>query len=295
MSTEPWTVGRLLKWTTDYFKQRSFENPRLDAEVLLAHVRGCERIRLYTAFEEVADDEQREAFRELVRRRASGTPVAYLVGHREFFSLSFDVTPDVLIPRPETEHLVTELLDRAKELAPLFEPPLSIADVGTGSGAIAVATAKQLPTCQVTAVDLSEAALAVARGNVEKHEVADRVRFVHGDLLAKLPAEPTFHIVASNPPYVSEREFAELDVQVREHEPRMALVAGPQGTEIIARLINEAAERLHVGGWLLMELSPMIEAASRELILAHGDFHEPRVTKDLAGLARVIQAQRQAR
>src|SRR5690349_22822695 len=136
MSTDSWTIGRLLKWTTDFLKQRGAESPRLDAEVLLAHARGCERIQLYTSFEEDASETLRADFRALVKRRSEGTPVAYLVGKREFYSLPFEVTPDVLIPRPETEHLVVELLDRAKEFP--AGTALEIADVGTGSGIIAI-------------------------------------------------------------------------------------------------------------------------------------------------------------
>src|SRR3981081_1373667 len=165
---EQWTIGRLLAWTTDYLKRQGAESPRLDAEILLAAVRNCQRIQLYTSFDEPADEPTRERFRELVRRRAEGTPVAYLVGHKEFYSLSFRVSPDVLIPRPETELLVVRLLDIAKSCpAAKTGPveanaaPFTIADVGTGSGIIAICAAKHLPGARVTAIDISPAALAV--------------------------------------------------------------------------------------------------------------------------------------
>lgn len=288
MPPESWTIGRLLKWTTDFLKQRGAESARLDAEVLLAHARGCERIQLYTSFEEEASETLRTQFRELVKRRADGTPVAYLVGKREFYSLSFAVTPDVLIPRPETEHLVVELLDRAKELG--ADAPLEIADVGTGSGILAICAAKNLPHATVMAIDLSPAALEVARRNAAKHGVADRIEFIESDLFAKLDADRRFHFVVSNPPYVSEAEYAALAPDVRDHEPRLALIAGPTGTSVIERLIPAAAERLHAGGRLMVELSPMIEPAVRELVEKDGRFEPPVTIKDLAQHSRIVSA-----
>lgn len=291
--TDVWTIGRLLTWTTDFLKRHGSESPRLDAEVLLAHSRGCQRIELYTAFTDVADDAVRASFRELVKKRADGTPVAYLVGRREFYSLSFQVSPAVLIPRPETELLVIETLDRIKLLA--GDEPVRIGDVGTGSGAIAVSLAKHSTRAQLTAIDLSDDALAVARANAAEHGVADRIEFMRGDLLSGLPAEPTFAFFVSNAPYVSESEWTGLVREVRDHEPRLALVGGPTGSEIIGRLIPQAADRLVDGGWLLLEISPMIEIRVRDLIVADGRFGPPVVKKDLAGLARVVAAQRSPR
>ena len=265
------------------------ESPRLDAEVLLAHVRGCPRIALYTSFDEPADDAVRQQFRELVRRRAEGTPVAYLVGYREFYSLRFEVTPDVLIPRPETEFLVVALLDC------LAKRPASAkraADVGTGSGAIAVCAAKHATNCRVTAIDISSAALVVAAENARKHQVEGRIEFVGGDLLAGLPAAPTFDAIASNPPYVSAAEMEKLPRDVRDFEPHLALLGGERGTEVIARLIPQAAERLIPGGSLLLEISPMIHKDVCELLAADGRFAASSTVKDLAGLPRVVCAQR---
>ncbi len=173
-TTEPWTVMRLLQWTEEYLAQRHSDSPRLDAEVLLATARGCDRISLYTAYHEVADEPTRTAFRELVRRRSEGTPVAYLVGYREFFSRRFRVTPDVLIPRPETEFVLIEMLDRAKSKS---SSNLRIADVGTGSGILAISAALELPTSALTAIDISEAALAVAKANAADHQVTERIQF----------------------------------------------------------------------------------------------------------------------
>jgi release factor glutamine methyltransferase len=288
---DEWTLGRLLAWTTDYLKQNGSESPRLDAEILLATARACHRIELYTAFDEPADEATRERFRELVRRRAEGTPVAYLVGHKEFYSLSFRVTPDVLIPRPETELLVVRLLDLAKRSG-AATAPVTIADVGTGSGIIAVCAARGLHGALVTAIDTSAAALAVARENASKHGVAERIEWFQSDLFAAVPADGRFDFVASNPPYVSSAEFAKLPATVRDFEPRQALEAGPRGTAIIERLIPAAAERLNAGGWLLMEISPMIEMDVRKLLESESALEVHPTIKDLAGLPRVVQARK---
>jgi release factor glutamine methyltransferase len=287
---EPWTIGRLLKWTTDHFRQQGSDSPRLDAEVLLAHARGCQRIELYTTFDEVAGDELRTQYRELVKRRADGVPIAYLVGRKEFYSLSFIVSPDVLIPRPETEHLIVALLDRAKAFP--ADVPLHIADVGTGSGILAVCAAKMLAHANVTAIDISPAALAIAKHNAESLGVADRVAFVESDLFAALPEELMFDFVLSNPPYVSEREFAALERDVREHEPRLALVSGARGVEVIERLIPQAAQRLRPGGWLMLEFSPMIAAEVQRLLETSGHFNAISIERDLAKLQRYALAKR---
>ncbi|MBX9790957.1 MAG: peptide chain release factor N(5)-glutamine methyltransferase [Pirellulales bacterium] len=289
--TETWTVGRLLEWTTTFLKSHGSDTPRLDAELLLAEARGCQRIELYTSFSEEPSESVRTAFRELVKRRADGMPVAYLLGRREFYSLSFRVTPDVLIPRPETEFLVIALLDLVNA-AGQAAAELAIADVGTGSGILAVCAARELPNARVMAVDVSPAALAVARENAERYQVAQRMEFVDSDLLASVPAEQRFDYLVSNPPYVKSSEMASLGPGVAEYEPRVALEAGPRGTEVIERLIAAAAERLRPGGWLLLEISPQLRGEVEQLVTASGAFDSLKVIKDLAGLARVVQAQR---
>jgi release factor glutamine methyltransferase len=287
---DAWTIGRLLQWTADYLKRHDADSPRLDAEVLLAEVLHCQRIELYTRYDELPDEPTRTSFRQLVRRRAEGTPVAYLVGRREFYSLSFRVTPDVLIPRPETEFLVIGLLDLARKLP--AEGELAICDVGTGSGIVAVCAAKQLPRSRVTAIDISPQAIAVARSNAEAHGVAERIEFVQSDLFAAVDAGRRFDFVASNPPYVTEAELAGLMPEVRNHEPRTALAAGPQGTAVIEPLIAQAAARLKPGGHLLIEISPTIHAAVCRLIEAHACYELGPTIKDLARLPRVVQAKR---
>ena len=289
--TEAWTIGRLLNWTTKYLGDQGADSPRLDAEVLLAEARGCKRIELYTSFDEVAAESVRTTFRDLVRRRAEGMPDAYLVGRREFYSMNFRVTPDVLIPRPETELLVIHLLDLAKAIS-ADGASLEVADIGTGSGIIAICAAKNLREARVTAVDISPAALQVAQSNAAEHGVADRMAFVESDLFAAVPPDARFDIVASNPPYVTADEMDQLEPTVRDYEPRTALQAGPSGTAIIERLIPEAAGRLKPGGWLLMEIGHQQGPVVQELLQADGRFDEISLTKDLAGQMRLAQARR---
>lgn len=288
--SEVWTIGRLLQWTTDYLKERSATSPRLDAEILLAAARNCERIELYTAFGEEPAEGIRTKFRELVRRRAAGEPVAYLVGHREFYSLNFRVTNDVLIPRPETEFVVVALLDAVKDLFPKTQP-IRIVDIGTGSGILAICATKSIPDSEVVAVDISPAALDVARSNAESHGVAGRINFVQSDLFQDVAAG-RFHFVISNPPYISAAEMEELPADVAEYEPHTALYGGECGAEIIARLIPAAAKRLLAPGVLIMEINPLIEDTVRELLINDGGFQEPQTVKDLSGEARVVVARR---
>jgi release factor glutamine methyltransferase len=307
---DPWTIGRLLSWTIDYLGRHGADNPRLEAEVLLAHARGCRRIDLYASFGEIADEQTRSDFRDLVRRRAAGTPVAYLVGHREFYSLDFEVTPDVLIPRPETELLVVALLDHVKgrgvggwplgiknenassvtDPSPPSPIPLAIADVGAGSGVLAVCAAKYVPTATVTAIDISSNAIEVAKRNAERHGVSDRIAFFESNLFQNVPAEATFDFIISNPPYVSTAEMDSLAPDVREHEPHIALHAGEHGTSVIAPLVEQSRQRLKSDGVLLIEISPMIAAEVERLIRDTAGFELGATIRDLAGHPRVIQA-----
>lgn len=285
MADDVWTVGRLLNWTTDWLAAKGSEAARLEAEVLLAHVRGCPRIALYTAFDTPVDEAVRGRFRELVKRRGEGEPVAYLVGSREFFSLPFRVTPAVLVPRPETEGLVVRVIDLCK---PLATP--RIIDVGTGSGAIAITLAKHLPQAAITATDISAAALAVARDNAARHGVAERIEFLECDLLGHPRAAGPWDVIVSNPPYVRDDEFETLPRDVRLHEPKGALVSGPTGVEVIERLAAVAAERLASGGWLICEIGPA-EASEAALARQAGLVSAPTI-RDLAGLPRIVQAQK---
>jgi release factor glutamine methyltransferase len=291
MTEQEWTIGRLLSWTADFFGQKNIDAPRLAAEVLLSNALQCQRIELYTRFEEIVNEVARTEFRGLVKRHAAGEPVAYLVGHREFYSLPFTVNAHVLIPRPETEHLVSETLDRFPAKG---SQPLHLCDVGTGSGAIAVCLAKYLPQAKITAIDICPEALAVARANAEKNRVADRIQFCESDLLAQVQGE-SFDAIVSNPPYISETEMADVPDSVKKFEPHRALVgAGADGGQTTRTLIDQALPCLKPSGWLLLETSPMLAATLKSYLEANPGWHRSGVVKDSAGLARVLWAQKQS-
>jgi len=282
-----WTVARILEWTTGHLERHGSETPRLDTEILLARARGCRRIELYTDFDQELSDDQRATMRDLVMRRAAAEPVAYLVGFREFFGLDFQVTPDVLIPRPDTETVVVELLDRARGL----DAP-RVLDVGTGSGCIAITVAVRLPGARVTATDISAAAIEVARGNAGNHGVTDRINFACGDLYSALDPGDHFDVIASNPPYVSRGELEELSDDIRLHEPHAALDGGDDGLDIVRRLVSDAAGHLHPAGWLLLEISPEQAEAVTAMVIDTGMFDTPDITTDLANRDRVVAARR---
>lgn len=281
-----WTVGRIIDWTTQHLKKHGSPTPRLDTEILLAHVRGCRRIQLYTNFDTPLTDAERAAMRTLVQRRAQAEPVAYLVGHREFFSLEMRVTADVLIPRPETELLVLAALEQSQGLA---SP--GILDLCTGSGCVAIACAVRAPNAQVTAVDISPAALAVAQENAATHRVDRRVRFLTGDLFAPLASGELFDIIVSNPPYVSTTEWDSLPPDVR-HEPRLALEAGPDGLSILRRIIQAAPHFLKPGGLLALEFSPEQAPAVLQLAEESHGYSHLQIQKDVAGLQRMLRGTR---
>jgi release factor glutamine methyltransferase len=264
-------------------KLHSLATGRRDAELLLMRVVGRDRAWMMTHADAELTTEQISRFEKWVARRARQEPVQYIVGETEFYGLTLRVTSAVLIPRPETEHLVEAVLARVGRGA-----AVRICDVGTGSGAIAVALAHALPLARVMAVDLSAAALDVARENAERHGVAERVRLVESDLLHAVRGE-RFDVVVSNPPYVAEGEV--LEAQVREYEPREALFAGPTGMEIYPRLIPEAWEVLAPGGWLLMEIGHGQREALAELLMG---WDGVEFVADLQGIPRVAIAQRRA-
>ena len=260
------------------------ERARRDAETLLLHVIRRERAALLGRRKEHLGEPEEEQYSVIVDRRFSGEPIQYILGETEFYGLPFTVTPAVLIPRPETEHLV----EKALELSATLCPHPRILDIGTGSGALAVTLAHLLPTAQVTAIDLSRDALAVAQRNAEGNGVADRVRFLHGDLLGPVEGE-RFELVVSNPPYVPEADRLSLAVEVREHEPEMALFAGEDGLAIYRRLIPAAHVALEPGGWLLMEIGYGQSEAIAALLAASG-FEQIGFTPDLQGIPRVASA-----
>jgi release factor glutamine methyltransferase len=284
-SQPAWTIGRLLDWTVRYLGEKGSESPRLDAEVLLAHALSSKRIDLYTRHTELASEEVRARFKDLIRRRIEGCPVAYLVGRKEFFSLPFEVNPAVLIPRPDTECLVVECLRVAKEI-----PQPRVLDVGTGSGNIAIAIAHQHKGACVTAVDKSPEALAVASRNADRNGVADRVRFLQGDLFEPIPPGERFDFIVSNPPYIPREELSQLPVGVRDYEPHAALDGGQSGFDVFECLVDQARARLSEGGYLLIEIGSPQEAAARQRVSSYPEYDLAKTLLDGSGHPRVLRA-----
>ncbi len=282
---ERWTVQRLLEWTTAHLEKNGSESARLDSEILLAHARQCDRIQLYTRFNEELTNPERDLFRELVKRRAKLEPVAYLVGFREFFGLNFAVTPDVLIPRPDTETLVMEALEYLKEF-----PNASVLEIGTGSGCIPISLATRMKTISLTTVDKSPAALDIAKQNAQKHQVLDRIQFLESDLFESLEKNEPFDLIVSNPPYIPDQDMKILSPDVRLHEPRMALQAGADGLDIIRKLIDQSPYWLKPGGLLMMEIDSEQSKPVCNLINQNSRYQSCQVFKDLAHKDRVVQA-----
>lgn len=288
-STHPNTMPTL-RSTLDQAASRLASGPhpdraRRDAETLLLHITGLSRASLLAHSTDELPPAQAAAFDALIARRSAGEPIQQITGSAEFYGLPFHVTPDVLIPRPETEHLVERALALAGPL-----PAPRILDIGTGSGAIAVALAHTLPHAAVTTIDISPAALAVARENAACCALASRIRFLEGDLLTPVAPEQ-FDLIASNPPYVPETDRPTLSVEVRDFEPALALFAGPDGLAVYRRLIPQAFAALAPGGWLLLEIGYGQRDAIHGLLAASG-FASIAFTADLQGIPRVAEARR---
>jgi release factor glutamine methyltransferase len=278
----PLTAGEALQAARARLAAAS-KHPRRDAEWLLEHALGCDQTALMTHPERVLSAAELEQFERLVERRLASEPMQYLTGEQEFFGLRFEVSPAVLIPRPETEHLVEAMLERFTR-----EDAVRIVDVGTGSGAIAVTLAHALPHSRVTAVDLFPAALEVARRNAERHGVIHRLTLLTSDLLAGV-AGGGFDAVVANPPYIAVEEV--LERQVADYEPHSALYAGPTGLEIYERLIPQAARVLTPGGWLMLEIGYGQSAAVQNLM---NGWAGVTLVNDLQGIPRVVLGQKQS-
>jgi len=274
----------------------------LAAEVLLLNVLGCDRTWLYTHAEDRMDAAASEKFFALIARRAAGEPTQYLTGRQEFWGLEFEVTPAVLIPRPETEHVVEVALERLGPRGLPMDmatgepnPTLQVADIGTGSGCLAVALAHELPHAVIFATDISAAALEVARRNAARHGVCDRIHFLQSDLLTGLRTESRtacgFDLIVSNPPYIAHDTVAWLDREIRDHEPEAALVGGGTGFEIYARLMEQAARSLTSGGIFVVELGWGAAAKVKGMLEAEPDWANIDITNDLAGIPRVLAAE----
>ncbi|MDX2031584.1 MAG: peptide chain release factor N(5)-glutamine methyltransferase [Blastocatellia bacterium] len=282
MASSPPTIAETLRRAGEALRAASIPNDLLDAQTLMAHAIGQDRTYLIVNFNRELTDEQRAAYSDLIARRAAGEPLQYITGHQEFFGLDFEVTPDVLIPRPETELIVEEALRIAAEEA-LAAP--AILDIGTGSGCIALAIARELPEARVIAADISPAALRVAKRNAGRHDLA--ISFVASDLLAAFAETAFADLILSNPPYVAAAEMPTLQREVRDWEPHLALTDAGDGLSFYRRLLAEAPARLKPGGYLLCEMG----YTQSEAISAFVDrrrWEAPRLLDDLQGIPRTI-------
>jgi release factor glutamine methyltransferase len=294
------TLKQTLADAASRLAAQNISSPRMNAELLLMFTLGCDRAYLYAHPERELTGDERSRYEAAQAERARGVPAQYVIGHQEFFGMDFIVTPAVLIPRPETEMVVETVLDilnlkpaagAASEAdAASFRKrgaSMRIADVGTGSGCIALALAKQLPSAEIYATDISAAALEIAKANAARNQLETRVQFLEADLLGDL--RPGFDIIASNPPYVGESAEDQVQLEVRKFEPRGAVFAGLAGTEVIQRLIPAAYDRLRPGGWLVVEISGTIAEETNHLLRAWDDM---RILPDLQGIPRIAMARR---
>lgn len=277
MTTEIWTILKILTWTREYLASKGVENARLEAEWLLCAATGLDRVGLYLNFERPLNETELSAYRNMVARRGRREPLQHILGTQEFFGLEFEVSPQVLIPRHDTETLVTAALEAAPDAT-------LVLDVGTGSGCIAVAIARHLSGAHVTAIDISAAALEVAQRNAERNAV--KVEFLHGSLLEPV-AGRVFDLIVSNPPYISSADIAGLEPEVKHGDPRQALDGGEDGLDIYRRLIPAAEEHLVSGGWLLVEVGAG-QAADVAGLFSGAGFGSIRALPDPGGIERVV-------
>jgi release factor glutamine methyltransferase len=282
-----WSIGRLLNWTSEYFKSKGLEEPLLSAQLLLAKVLGCSKVDLYLRFDQIVDAAKREEFRNLVKRAAEHEPIAYLIGYKDFFSLSFQVSPAVLIPRPETELLVQWLIRKVRGGYVGRGETLKILDIGTGSGCIAVAIAKNLSKpSEIIAVDRSKEALEVARVNIEKHGVGEKVILKESDLFSAIGEGERFDFIVSNPPYVTPEDYAALPKHIQDYEPRGALEAEKGGLAVIEKIVMQGGKYLEPGGFLAMEIGYNQKELVAQLLESNG-YTDVAFELDAADIARI--------
>lgn len=282
-----------LEWSIDRLTQAGVDSPRMEAEVLLAGALGFGREEIYRRPERILNEDEKSVSRDFVGRRVRREPVAHILGHREFWSLDFKITPDVLIPRPETETLIETLLKlQAKLNAEASTGQVRrLLDIGTGSGIIAVVAAREITDCRVTATDLSPDALVVARENADTHDVSDQINFIQGDLFAEVP-ETLYDFIVSNPPYIETKRLPDLMPDVRNFEPTAALDGGVDGLDFYRRIISKASDYLKEGGGLVFEIGETQAEAVSRLFCAEDKYETVNVTKDHSGYDRVVSARK---
>lgn len=293
MVKENWTILKLLRWTAERFQKEGLSSPRLDAEVLLSSALGTDRVGLYSHFDKPLLPDELARYREMIRRRIRREPVAYITGRREFWSLSFKVNRHVLIPRPETEILVAEALEKC--LSRSFGPgDPKVLEIGTGSGAVAVALAKEVSSAVVTATDVSGEALALAEENAARNGVRERIMFLKGDLFSPVEKDRRFHLILTNPPYIPREEMADLLPDVRDFEPVLALDGGRGGLDFYRRVLPEVGDFLLPGGWFLAEIGAGQDQKVLELAGKNPALEAFAFAADLGGIKRVFGARKRS-
>jgi len=279
-----WTIGTILEWTTGYFTQKGIVSARLDAEVLLAYALEVERLYLYLNRDRPLSSAERQRYRTLVGRRARREPLALITGTKEFWSIPFRIVPGVLIPRPETELLVEAVLDQIKDV-----PSPALLEIGTGSGAVAVAVARECPRAHILATDVDTGALKIAALSARNAGVAEAIGLVASDLFSALRPGPMFDVICSNPPYVPSGAVDTLAPEIADFEPRRALDGGPDGLDVIRRLVEDAGGFLREHGVLILEIGDQQETSVKEILGLKGSFRDIQVFSDLSGKPRVVK------
>ena len=288
-----WTVRRLLEWTAGFFASKQLDAPRLSAELLLSHVLNYPRIKLYTDYERTVIDPELGRFRDLVKRAAKNEPIGYLTGRAQFFGLEFEVCTGVLIPRPETETLVENVLQFIRHQSG-FESP-RVLDLCTGSGCVAAAIATNVKSAAVVATDIADAAIACAKINFDRLKLSDRITLLQGDLfdaLENLPDPQPFDLILANPPYIARAQIAGLDANVRDYEPLVALDGGPDGLDPHRRILAGCADRLTAQGRIYLEIAYDHGEAALQLANDTPTLTDARLIKDLGGRHRVLTARK---
>lgn len=291
MRQATWTILDVIRWADGRFRKEGIDTARLDAEVLLAATLGVDRVYLYTHFDQPLQPKELERLREAVKRRLRREPVAYIVGYKEFWSLRFKVNANVLIPRPETELLIHESL-KIWSAAEKVSKPFKVLDIGTGSGAISVTLAKEITQAFITATDISETALAVARENAQGIGVGDRIQFLQGDLFTPIPNGTTFDLIVTNPPYIPCDQFPSLMPEVRDFEPRVALDGGEEGLNFYRRALPQIGRFLGPAGWFLGEIGPWQKEGLVGMVQEDSDLELIDFVKDYSGIDRVFKARK---
>jgi release factor glutamine methyltransferase len=287
-----WTILKLIRWATERFQQEGLETPRLDAEVLLGEALNADRVFLYTHFDQPLQPQELERFRSFLLRRLRREPVAYIIGEKDFWSRSFKVTPDVLIPRPETEILVAEALKIYEEMNHGFQEQFHILEIGTGSGVIGVTLAKEIPKALILATDVCERALRIAEENARRHEVKDRIQFLLGDLFNPIPKGMAFDMIVTNPPYVPREQLSFLMPEVRDYEPHQSLDGGDQGLDFYRQVFPRIGEFLKSGGWFVGEIGKDQKDAVKALAEAESNLDSIGFIKDFQGIDRVCRVRK---